>query len=450
MSNQNDLHTDREHQHARAVALRKAASASFIGNFVEWFDYASYGYLATVIAIVFFPEGDETVALLLTFAVFALSFILRPIGALFWGNWGDKYGRRWALSWSILIMSGATFLIGLMPGYGQIGLAAPIGLLILRMIQGFSASGEYAGAATFLAEYSSARRRGLYTSIVPASTATGLLLGSLFASGLHALLTPEALHSWGWRIPFLLAAPLGLIGRYIRVHLEDSPEYLAMVAESSSSTEKATPLRTLFREHWKVVLVAFGVASLNAVAFYVLLSYMPTYLSEELGFPADQSFFASSITLAAYIGLIFLMGHISDSVGRKKMLIFACILFIVASVPLFGALDGAGFVLVVVIEIAFVTILTMNDGTLPTFLAESFPTEVRYSGFAVSFNMANALLGGTAPFICTWLIAETGSVMAPAWYLVAIAVLALGAMIAAPTPVEFVGGEDVREARENA
>lgn len=347
-------------------------------------------------------------------------------------------------------MSGATFLIGLMPGYGQIGIAAPIGLLILRMIQGFSASGEYAGAATFLAEYSSARRRGLYTSIVPASTATGLLLGSLFASALHAVLAPDDLHSWGWRISFLLAAPLGLIGRYIRVHLEDSPEYLAMVEESSSSTEKATPLRTLFREHWKVVLVAFGVASLNAVAFYVLLSYMPTYLSEELGFPADQSFFASSVTLAVYIGLIFLMGHISDSVGRKKMLIFACVLFIVASVPLFGALNGAGFILVVLIEIAFVTILTMNDGTLPTFLAESFPTEVRYSGFAVSFNMANALLGGTAPFICTWLISVTGSVMAPAWYLVGISVLALGAMIAAPTPVEFVGGEDARRAREHA
>ncbi len=221
-----------------------------------------------------------------------------------------------------------------------------------------------------------------------------------------------------------------------------------MVKESSTSTEKNTPLRNLFRDHWKVVLVAFGVASLNAVAFYVLLSYMPTYLSEELGFPPDQSFLASSITLAAYIGLIFLMGHISDAVGRKKMLIFACILFIVGSVPLFAGLNHTSFLVVVLIEIPFVTILTTNDGTLPTFLAESFPTEVRYSGFAVSFNMANALLGGTAPLICTWLISVTGSVMAPAWYLVGISVLALGAMIAAPTPVEFVGGEDVREDRE--
>ena len=195
------MDTDQQ-QHERNAALRKAAAASFIGNFVEWFDYASYGYLATVIAIVFFPEGDSTAALLATFAVFALSFILRPIGAVVWGHWGDKLGRRWALSWSILLMSGATFLIGLMPGYAQIGIAAPVGLLVLRMIQGFSASGEYAGAAVFLSEYASSKRRGLFTSIVPASTATGLLLGSLFATALHSLLSDAAMQGWGWRIPF--------------------------------------------------------------------------------------------------------------------------------------------------------------------------------------------------------------------------------------------------------
>ncbi|MDO5645446.1 MAG: MFS transporter [Dermabacter sp.] len=424
-------------------ALRKAASASFIGNFVEWFDYASYGYLATVIAIVFFPSDDPTASLLLTFGVFALSFILRPIGAVVWGNWGDRFGRRWALSWSILLMSGSTFLIGLLPGYATIGILAPIALLVLRMIQGFSASGEYAGASIFLAEYSSAKRRGLLTSIVPASTAAGLLMGSLFATGLHTLLSEADMHAWGWRIPFLLAGPLGLVGRYIRVHLEDSPEYLAMVKGSATNAEHHTPLRTLLRHHWRTTLIAFGVASLNAVAFYVLLSYMPTYLSAELGMGDTESFLASTITLAVYVGFIFVMGHISDAVGRKRMLITACVLFILCSVPLFWALGGAGFWVVVLVEVAFVAILTMNDGTLPTFLSESFPTQVRYSGFAVSFNLANALLGGTAPLVCTWLISLTGSVMAPAWYLVAISVVALGAMIVAPTPVEFAGGEDL-------
>lgn len=175
------------------LALRKAALASFIGNFVEWFDYASYGYLATVIAMVFFPEGDPAVRLMLAFAVFAISFILRPIGAVVWGNWGDKYGRRWALSWSILLMSGATFLIGFLPSYAAVGVAAPLFLLVLRMIQGFSASGEYAGASTFLAEYAPKEKRGLYTSIVPASTATGLLAGSLMVALLHLLLTDASM-----------------------------------------------------------------------------------------------------------------------------------------------------------------------------------------------------------------------------------------------------------------
>lgn len=412
------------------TALRKAASASFIGNFVEWFDYASYGYLATVIAVVFFPEGDATVSLMLAFAVFAVSFILRPIGAIVWGNLGDKRGRRWALSWSILLMSGATFLIGFLPPYAAIGAAAPLLLLALRMIQGFSASGEYAGASTFLAEYAPPERRGIFTSIVPASTATGLLAGSLLVALLHAVLAEPAMEGWGWRVPFLLAGPLGLIGRYIRVHLEDSPVYRELVEEAAEEIPRA-PVRELFRHHLRAVLVSFGVASLNAVAFYVILSYMPTYLSEELSFPDEQSFLASSITLAVYVGLIFLMGNLSDTFGRRRMLIAACLGFILFSVPLFSALGGAGFMLVVAVEIGFTIMLTMNDGTLPTYLAESFPTEVRYSGFALTFNTANALLGGTAPFICTWLISRTGSVLAPAWYLVGISVLALGAMLAA-------------------
>lgn len=412
-------------------ALKKAAAASFIGNFVEWFDYASYGYLATVIAVVFFPEGDPTVSLMLAFAVFAISFILRPIGAIVWGNLGDKRGRRWALSWSILIMSGSTFLIAFLPGYATIGIAAPLLLLLLRMIQGFSASGEYAGASTFLAEYAPARRRGIYTSIVPASTASGLLFGSLLVALMHGVLSDPTMESWGWRVPFLLAGPLGVIGRYIRVHLEDSPVFVDMMENVGEKVKEKTPIRDLFRFHLRTLLVTFGVASLNAVAFYVILSYMPTYLSQELGFPDDQAFLASSISLGVYVALIFVMGDLSDRFGRRQMLIAACIGFIVLSVPLFSVLGGAGFIVIVAVEIGFTILLTANDGTLPTFLAESFPTEVRYSGFALTFNTANALLGGTAPLICTWLIQMTGTVLAPAWYLVGISVLALGAMLAA-------------------
>jgi MHS family proline/betaine transporter-like MFS transporter len=333
------------------------------------------------------------------------------------------------LSWSILLMSAASFCIGLLPSWAAIGMWAPLGLLLLRMVQGFSASGEYAGAATFLSEYAPAGKRGLYTSLVPASTATGLLAGSLLVAMLSLLLDDAALQSWGWRIPFLLAGPLGLVGRYIRVHLEDSPHYRAMAAATEGKVRKSVPLSTLLRNHRRSLAIAFGVASLNAVAFYLILSYMPTYLSAELGVDETTSFFASTIALTIYIFSIFVMGHISDRFGRRRMLVLASVLFTVFTVPLF-ALLGTGWIwLIVLVEIAFGILLTVNDGTLATFLAELFPTPVRYTGFALSFNMANALLGGTAPFVATWLIAVTGSNAAPAWYLTVIAVGALGAML---------------------
>ncbi|HCN63229.1 MAG TPA: MFS transporter [Pseudomonas sp.] len=412
-------------------ALRRAATASFLGNFVEWFDYAAYGYLATIIALTFFPQTDAATGLLATFAVFALSFIVRPIGGLVWGHFGDKYGRRSALAWSILIMTVSTFCIGLLPGYNHIGLWAPALLLLIRLVQGFSASGEYAGASAFLAEYAPQGKRGFYTSIVPASTAAGLLFGAIFVAGLHALMTVENLHDWGWRLPFLLAAPFGLVGRYIRVSLQDSPKFLEM-EKRLEAKECAThaPIRELLTVHRRAVVIGIGVTCLNAVAFYLLLSYMPTYLSTEMGMSESDSFIASTVSLATYIGLIFLMGKLSDRFGRKTMLVAASVLFLLLTFPLFGMLGNPSLVVILMIQIAFGAILAMNDGTLPCFLAEIFPTRVRFSGFAFSFNIANAVFGGTAPFIATWLIQLTGNKMAPAWYLLAAAAVALIAMLA--------------------
>ena len=412
-------------------ALRRAATASFMGNFVEWFDYAAYGYLATVIALTFFPQTDTTTGLLATFAVFALSFIVRPIGGLVWGHFGDKYGRRSALSWSILIMTLSTFCIGILPTYNQIGLWAPALLLLIRLMQGFSASGEYAGASAFLAEYAPEGKRGFYTSIVPASTAAGLLFGAMFVAGMHALMTAENLHDWGWRLPFLLAAPFGLVGRYIRVHLQDSPKFLEM-EQRLEAKECAThaPVRELLTVHRRAVMIGIGVTCLNAVAFYLLLSYMPTYLSTEMGMSESDSFIASTVSLATYIGLIFLMGTLSDRYGRKTMLVTASVLFLLLTFPLFGMLGNPSLLVILMIQIAFGAMLAMNDGTLPCFLAEIFPTRVRFSGFAFSFNVANAVFGGTAPFIATWLIHMTGNKMAPAWYLLAAAAVALVAMLA--------------------
>lgn len=404
---------------------RKVVAASFIGNFVEWFDYAAYGYLAVTIAAVFFPESAPQTALLLTFGLFAISFLVRPLGGFVWGHIGDRIGRREALSWSILLMSGATFAIALLPGYLTIGVAAPLLLLALRLIQGFSASGEYAGASAFLVEYAPANRRGLYAAVVPASTAAGLLLGSLMAALLTGLLDPEQMQSWGWRIPFLLAAPMGLIGRYIRTKLEDSPVFLELAEDDSASK---TPVSSLFRNHWKQLLLASGAVLLNAVGFYVILSYMPTYLSQELGLASTLAYIATTVALATYIGFIFITGMLSDRFGRRRVLMTASVLFILFTVPAFMLLETGNFAMILLVQVLLGAMLTLNDGTLPSYLAEMFPTRVRYSGFAVSFNLSNALFGGTAPFVATLLIASSGSVLAPGWYLMGAAVVSLVAV----------------------
>ena len=274
--------------------LKKVVFSSFLGNFIEWFDYASYSYLATVIALVFFPGEDKMVSTMMTFGVFALAFLVRPLGAIFWGNMGDKKGRKWALSISILMMSGATFLIGCLPGYAVIGVGAPLLLLLMRMVQSFSASGEYAGAATFIAEYSPKNHRGFYCSMVPASTAVGLLVGSLFATWMFNTFgaSSDFVVNWGWRIPFWLAGPLGYITHYIREHLEDSPVYAKMQAELAEKGMKSEdkPIRTLFKKHFRVLVISFGACVLNAVGFYAVLTYLPNYLEATLNYDPGQAF----------------------------------------------------------------------------------------------------------------------------------------------------------------
>lgn len=409
--------------------VRKVAVSSFLGNFIEWFDYASYSYFAT------------TIALLQTFGVFALSFILRPIGALFWGSYGDKKGRKAALAHSIMFMSGASFLIGCLPSYSVIGVGAPILLLLLRMVQGFSASGEYAGAATFLGEYAPTSKRGIYCSLIPASTAIGLLAGSTLATLMTANMNSSAMVGWGWRVPFLLAGPLGLIVLYIRTKLSDSPVYQSMndALESKSAASADgqvvsksgmfAPLAELFHNHLKALIISFGACVLNAVGFYTVLTYLPTYLSDTVGMDATQSGTITTICLVAYVFMVFGMGHISDKFGRKKVLIGACVAFIVLTVPAFLILNTSQFWPVLLVELAMCATLTANDGTLSSYLTETFPTSVRFTGFAFSFNLANAIFGGTASFIATGLIALTGSSIAPAWYMVGIAAIALVAMI---------------------
>lgn len=264
---------------------RSAIKAAFIGTFIEWFDYAAYIYMSAIISRVFFPEMEGRRALIMTFALFALSFLVRPLGGIVWGHFGDKYGRIHTLTVSIVMMSVATACIGFLPGYATIGFAASILLLLCRMVQGFSAAGEYAGAATHLAEIAPAGKRGIYSAVVPSATASGLLLGSLIAALLTGVLDDAALDSWGWRVPFLIALPLGLYGLWIRRNTEESSHF-----EDQDEPEES-PLREVLK-YPKALAIAFAGAVLNAIGFYVILTYLPTYLSEELGMAATPAFIA--------------------------------------------------------------------------------------------------------------------------------------------------------------
>lgn len=411
---------------ADASVIRRAVAAAGVGTVVEYFDYALYGYMATTIAAVFFPPGNATAALLSTFAVFGVTLFVRPIGGMFWGNLGDRFGRRRILAVTVLTMSLATVAMALIPSYATIGLAAPILLFVARLIQGFSASGEYAGAATFIAEYAPDRRRGLLTSVVPATTAAGLLLGAGVATLLQYNLSEGAMNAWGWRVPFLLAGPMGLIGLYIRYKLEDTPRFRALERASEVSR---VPLLAGLKENLRAIVLTFLIGSVNAVGFYMLLAYMPTYLSEEIGFGGFEAIFVTTGALVVYVAMVPVLGAFSDRLGRKPLLIGASVLFLLLTYPAFLLLGQGGLLLAFLAQILLGFVLSLNDAAFPSFFTEMFPTKVRYSGFALSFNLGIAMFGGTAPFVSTWLIAETGSNFAPGFYLMVFAAVALVALL---------------------
>lgn len=404
--------------------IKKVALSSFLGNFIEWFDFATYLYFAVTIGLVFFPD-DGASGTLMTFAVFAISFVFRPLGAIFWGSLGDKKGRKWALSVSIFLMSGAAFLIGCLPSYHTIGWFAPIALLILRTIQGFSAAGEYSGAAVFLAEYAPDNKRGTYCSLVPASTATGLLVGSTVALIAKALLPEADLIAWGWRIPFLIAGPLGLIAHFIRTRLEDAPVYKqATQRDRSDKPAAANPIKMVFTKYRRNLIASIAGTMVNSIGFYVVLTFLPTYLTQYAGMEAASAQAATDITLVCYILLTFLSAKISDHIGRRKMLIGACLAFLILSVPAWNFLQSGSFALVMVGEILLCISLTINDGSLACYQSEIFPTEVRYTGAALGSNLAYAVFGGTASMVCTALIDTSGNNFAAGYYMMAICLIA--------------------------
>ncbi|MDN5869158.1 MAG: MFS transporter [Nitrococcus sp.] len=408
-------------------AMHRAIAGAAIGNALEWFDFGVYGYFAVTIGQVFFPTHSTTASLLSAFAVFAVAFVARPIGSLFFGPLGDKVGRSGVLVATILMMSGATFAVGLLPSYDSIGVWAPIGLIILRLIQGFSTGGEYGCAATFIAEYAPDERRGFYTSWLELGTLAGYSLAAVLAAVLAASLSNEAMSSWGWRIPFLMAAPMGIFGLYLRLKLEDSPAFNQM---KSAGEIAQAPLREAVTGHWRSMLLCIGIVVVWNVAYYTVLKYMPSYLTVRLNISELHSLLLSLGVLIGMMVLLTFIGRFSDRIGRRPVLLVACLGLLLFSYPAFALMQvGTALAFAGLAIVSFFVVLL--SGTLPATLPAIFSTRVRNGGFTISYNLSTSLFGGTAPLVITYLISISGSNYVPAYYL-------MGAAAVAITPILLI------------
>ncbi|MFB7108514.1 MFS transporter [Streptomyces sp. NPDC056190] len=426
-----------------AVALRRSVAAGAVGVFVHWFDWAAYAYLASTVATVFFPAENSTTGLLAVFGVFAVSFGIRPVGALVFGPLGDRIGRKRTLSLVIFMMSGATLTIGLLPGYASIGIAAPVLLVLLRLIQGFAAGGEFGSAASFLAESAPRRRRGFGVSWLEVGSLLGFLAGSFVFLLLSTGLDDGQLTSWGWRIPFLVSAPLGVIGFIIRNKIEDTPEYRML--EASDSVPRS-PARELLRSHKRQLLQAAGLMAAMHVPFYAVLTYLVTYETDHLGHSADSAALLSTVISLVGLVLVPLFGLLSDRVGRKPVFVGATAALLVVSTPAF-LLMRTGLAGTWIAGLLLGVILAAILGTYAVWSAETFPTRTRQSGLSIAYNVTAALFAGTVPYLMTVLISTTGSTLVPGPYLM---VFAAGGLVAALSLRETAGSallrpEDVPE-----
>jgi len=399
----------------------KAIIVASIGNALEWFDLIVFGFLSVVISTQFFPPGNPTAALLQTLVAFGLAFLMRPLGAIFLGRYADRHGRMKAMVMSAGLMMLGTGIIAFIPTYAQIGVFATVGLVIARLIQGFSAGGEFGSATAFLAEQSP-DKRGFFASWQVASQGFTTLLASAFGVGLANWLTPEQLHAWGWRIPFMFGLIIGPVALYMRRNVPETEEFEAI--EPSK-----TPLMDVMRAHKAPLLAAIGVTVLANVATYVVL-FMPSFAQRELGLPASGAFAATLVTGVVQLVLAPFAGALSDRIGRVPVMAGAGAGMLLLIWPLFAWLVASPTVATMIaVQAIYGVLLSCYFGVVPSMLCELFPTRNRTTGLSLGYNIAATLFGGFSPALIVWLIATTGSKLAPSYYVMFAAALSLSALV---------------------
>ncbi|MDT0702833.1 MFS transporter [Mammaliicoccus sciuri] len=401
---------------------KKSVFATGIGNAMEWFDFALYSYLAVIISKNFFsPVQNDELKLIFTFATFAIAFLLRPVGGIVFGKIGDKLGRKVVLTFTIIMMAISTLIIGLLPTYDQIGIWAPILLLLARILQGFSVGGEYAGAMVYIAESSPDNKRIRLGSGLEIGTLSGYIVASILVTVLFWTLSDAQMNSWGWRIPFFLSAPIGLIGLYLRTHLEETPIFENDIADQKDQLSVIEIIKQYKRD---ILLCIVFVAFFN-ITNYVLLGYMPSYLDETVGISDRISTPITAVVLLIMVPFALTFGRLGDKIGNKKVISFGLILGILVSVVSFQFLNigGLGFLFLGLLLLGIV--LSVYEGTMPGSLPTLFHTDIRYRTLSWTFNISVSLFGGTTPLVASWLVHVTGNNLAPAFYLLGVSVIGL-------------------------
>jgi MHS family proline/betaine transporter-like MFS transporter len=406
---------------------KKSVVASGIGNAMEFFDFALYSYLAVIISKNFFsPVDNNELKLVFTFATFAISFLLRPIGGIFFGRIGDKYGRKIVLTLTIVMMAISTLLIGLLPTYDQIGVYAPLLLLLARVLQGFSLGGEYSGSMVYIAESTPDNKRLRMGTGLEIGTIAGYIVASVLITILFWTLSDAQMNSWGWRIPFFLSVPIGLFGLYLRYNLDESPIFEHDVATHQEEKPRVRDILVLYK---KDILICVVFVAFFNITNYMLLGYMPSYLDENVGVSDRISTPITAIVLLIMIPLALSFGKLADKFGNKKVISFGLIIGIVISTVAFSLLNVGNMIALFIGLLLIGIVLSVYEGTMPGTLPALFHTNVRYRTIAWTFNIAISIFGGTTPLVASWLVHITGNNLAPAFYLMFISIVGIGVVL---------------------